>query len=34
MNSTPALPPGQRAWVTGLATAITLLAVLVLAALG
>ncbi|NIH78659.1 hypothetical protein FHX46_001189 [Amycolatopsis viridis] len=34
MNSTPALSPVQRAWVTGLATAITLVAVLALAVLG
>ena len=34
MNNTPALSPAQRAWVTGVATAITLIAVLTLAMLG
>lgn len=34
MNNTPALSPVQRAWVTGVATAITLVVVLVLAMLG
>ncbi|MDQ0379257.1 hypothetical protein FB470_003251 [Amycolatopsis thermophila] len=34
MNSSPALTPVQRAWVTGVATTVTLLAVLVLAMLG
>jgi len=34
MNSTPALPPNQRALVAGVATTVTLLVVLVLAALG
>ncbi|NYI89564.1 hypothetical protein HNR02_002887 [Amycolatopsis endophytica] len=34
MNSTPVISSVQRAWVNGVATAVVLLAVLVLALLG